>query len=144
MDECTSLPHTLLTLLPPQSLCDSTSHKVYWTWLGLMPPARWAGLLSWPCFAHPFLDRGLCLWWTIHTLCHTHWMCCNSVMIPSVHMSTILHLVTWHLFICPSWRGILLWCSPEGFFPLFVLEFFHLYIYISGMKTGQGWKRWGG
>jgi len=27
-------------------------------------------------------------------------------------------LVTWHLFFCPPWRGILLCCSPEGFFLL--------------------------
>jgi len=46
MDEFTSLHHTLLTLLPPWSLCDFTSHRVHWTWLGLMPPAWWAGLLS--------------------------------------------------------------------------------------------------
>jgi len=31
-------------------------------------------------------------------------------------------LVTWHLFFCPSWRGILLSCSPEGFFIFFYLE----------------------
>jgi len=29
MDEFTSLHHTLLTLLPPQSLCDFTSHRVH-------------------------------------------------------------------------------------------------------------------
>jgi len=28
MDEFTSLHHTLLTLLPPRSLCDSRSHRV--------------------------------------------------------------------------------------------------------------------
>jgi len=37
MDECSSLHCTLLTLLPPQSPCDFTSHRVHWTWLGLMP-----------------------------------------------------------------------------------------------------------
>jgi len=31
------------------------------------------------------------------SLCHTHWMCCYSVMIPSVHMTSIVHLVTWLL-----------------------------------------------
>jgi len=38
---------------------------------------------------------------TIHTLC-------NSVL-----------LVTWHLLFSPSWRGVLLCCSPEGFFTFF-------------------------
>jgi len=40
MDELSSLHRTLLTLLPPRSPCDFTSHRVLWTWLGLM---------SWPC-----------------------------------------------------------------------------------------------
>jgi len=39
---------------------------------------------------HGGLDRGPCLLPTIHTLCHTHWMCYNSVMTPSVHMTSIL------------------------------------------------------
>jgi len=46
MDEFTSLHHTLLTLLPPRSLCDSTSQRVLLTWLGLMPPAPPPLLLS--------------------------------------------------------------------------------------------------
>jgi len=35
---------------------------------------------------HRGLDHGPWLLWTIHTLCHTHWMCYNSVLIPSLHM----------------------------------------------------------
>jgi len=31
-------------------------------------------------------------------------------------------LVTWHLLFCPSWRGILLCCSPEGSFPFFPVK----------------------
>jgi len=46
MDEFTSLHCTLLTLLPPRSLLDFMSHRVLWTWLCLMPPGRWAGLLT--------------------------------------------------------------------------------------------------
>jgi len=55
MDEFTSRHCTLLTLLSPESLCDFTSHRVHWPWLGLMPPAmallmrRWIeGLLFSP------------------------------------------------------------------------------------------------
>jgi len=51
---------------------------------------------------------------TIHTLCHIYWMClCNA-----------FHLVTWHLFFCPSWRGILLCCSAEDFSTCFTPERF--------------------
>jgi len=39
---------------------------------------------------HGGLDLGSCLRPTIHTLCHTHWMCCNSVMIHSGHMTSIV------------------------------------------------------
>jgi len=35
-----------------------------------------------------------------------------------------VHLVTWHLFFCPSWRGVLLCCSPEGFFTFSSERFF--------------------
>jgi len=38
MDEFTSLHHTILILLPLQSLCDFTSQRVHWTWLGLRHP----------------------------------------------------------------------------------------------------------
>jgi len=38
MDALSSLHHTLLTLLPPQSLGDFKSHRVHWTWLYLKPP----------------------------------------------------------------------------------------------------------
>jgi len=39
---------------------------------------------------HGGLDRSPCLLWTIQTFCHTHWMCCYSVMIPSGHMTFIV------------------------------------------------------
>jgi len=35
-------------------------------------------------------------------------------------------LVTWHLFTCPSWRGILLSCSPEGLFTFFPVKVFFI------------------
>jgi len=38
---------------------------------------------------HGGLGRGPCLLPTIHTLCYVHWMCCNSVMIPSLHMTSL-------------------------------------------------------
>jgi len=52
LDEFTSLHHTLLTLLPPWSLCDITSHRVRWTWPGLKLVRVWPGsasssVLSW-------------------------------------------------------------------------------------------------
>jgi len=56
------------------------------------------------------LDRGPCLR-SIHTFCHTRWMCCNSVMLSSGHMTSIAS-------VHPG-RGILLCCSPEGFSSLF-------------------------
>jgi len=58
---------------------------------------------------HGGLDRGPCRLPTIHTLFQTHWMCCNSIMILSGLMTSIVHLVTWHLLFiwshdiyCPS------------------------------------------
>jgi len=56
------------------------------------------------------LDRGIWRLPTIHPLCHIHWMYFNS--------KSVL-LVTWPRLFCPSWRGILLCCSPEGFFTFF-------------------------
>jgi len=77
MDEFTSLYHTLVTLLPLRSLCDFPSQRVHWTWLGRMPPDP-------PPLSMPIL-------WTIHTPCHTHWMClCNSVTLHSGHMTSIV------------------------------------------------------
>jgi len=65
------------------------------------------------------LHRGICLLWAIHTLCHIHWMCFNS------NLSFCTHDI---YCTCPSWRGILLCCSPEGFFTFFpwrvIWEFF--------------------
>jgi len=55
------------------------------------------------------LDRGICRLPTIH------WLFCSCVLI----CVWSFLLVTWHLLFCPSWRGILLCCSPEGFFPCF-------------------------
>jgi len=66
----------------------------------------------------PLLSTSICLMdcggldQTIYTLCHTHVMCYNSV------------LVKWHLLFCPSWRGILLCCSSEGFLPFFPMKGF--------------------
>jgi len=42
----------------------------------------------------------------------------------------------WHLFISPSWRGILLCCSPEGFITFFPVKGFFL---IWSEVKGQGW-----
>jgi len=88
------------------------------------------------------LDRGICRLPTIHTLCHIHWMCCYSGMIPSGHMTSIVHLVTWHLFFCPPWRGILLCCSPEGFFPFFPVfwEFFQIRCEVKGLRSGMSMR----
>jgi len=66
---------------------------------------------------HRGLDRGPCLLPTTHTLCHIHWMCCNSVMIPSGHMTFILLsilerdpplLLSWRfLSLFSLWKGCL-------------------------------------
>jgi len=66
------------------------------------------------------LDRGSCRRWIIHPL----------IFIDCVYVSLPWFLlVTWHLLFCPSWRGILLCCSPEGFFTLFpFFEFFFLFL----------------
>jgi len=87
--EFSSLHCTLLTLLSLRSPCDFTSHRVHWTWLGLMP--RPLLLSTSICLMdHGGLDRGICLLPTIHTPCHTHWMCYNSVTLHSVHMTSIV------------------------------------------------------
>jgi len=85
---------------------------------------------------HGGVDRGPCLLLNIHNVCHIHCLC-NSVHLvtwhllfiwshniycSSGHMTYIVHLVTWHIVFCPSWRGILLCCSPEGFLPFFYPE----------------------
>jgi len=76
-------------------------------------------LLPWPCWcARPLflsfsfcfmdcgnLDRGPCLLLIIHTYCHIHWVCVHMT-IASVHPG----------------RGILLCCSPEGFFTFFPVK----------------------
>jgi len=71
---------------------------------------------------HGGLDRGPWLLPTIHTLCHTHWM--------------------WHIFFCPSWKGILLCCSPEGFFTFFpvkgFISIFWWFFLIRCEVKGQG------
>jgi len=69
--------------------------------------------------------------------CHIHSVCCNSVMIPSVHMT---HIASVH----PG-RGILLCCSPEGFFPFFFRHFLFLLFFGEFLLTrcevlGQGWR----
>jgi len=68
---------------------------------------------------HGGLNRGPCLLPTIHTLCHIHWMCCNSVMIPSVNMASIV------LSLLERDPPLF---SPEGFFPLFSLWTFFFFI----------------
>jgi len=59
---------------------------------------------------HGGLDRGPCRRPTVHTLGHTHWMCCYSVMTPPGHMTSIVLSI---LERDPPR------CSPEGFFTLF-------------------------
>jgi len=58
MDAFSSLHHTLRSL-PPRSLCGFTSHRVHWTWLGLMPPVM--DLLMRPRCSHegffPFFPK---------------------------------------------------------------------------------------
>jgi len=58
---------------------------------------------------HGGLDHGICLLPTIHTLCHIHWMCFNS------NLSFCTYGISYGI-TCPSWRGILLCCSPDGCF----------------------------
>jgi len=93
-------------------------NNVFWianVWLWLRPLLRLRPLLSISiCLMdRGGLHRGISLLWMIHTLCHIHWMCFNS-------KSVLLY--TWHLLFCPSWRGILLCCSPEGFFLFFPMK----------------------
>jgi len=64
------------------------------------------------------VECGICRLPAIHTLCHTHWLCCYCVLI----CVQWFLLYTWHLLFCPSWRGILLCCSPEGFFTFFPMK----------------------
>jgi len=76
-------------------------------WIVNMPTTNYAMALLMPrplllstsiCLMdHGGLDRGPFLLPTIHTLCHTHWMCFNS-------KSVLLY--TLHLLFCPSWRGM--------------------------------------
>jgi len=108
--EFPSLHHTLLTLLPPRSLCDFTSHRVHWTWLGLMPWRCWCAPPTHPLYLllPDELRRSRSWSMPIHTICHANWMCCNSVMLTSVHMTSVAS-------VHPG-RGILLCCSVFNFF----------------------------
>jgi len=68
--------------------------------------------------------------------CHINLMClCNSVM-----LFICPHAI---YCFCPSWRGILLCCSPEGVFPFFLFErvlffIFGEFILIRCEVLGQG------
>jgi len=132
MDELSSLHHTLLTLLPPRSLSDFTSHWVHRTWLGLMPPAGWTGLLSLP---PPPPNRGPCLLPTFHTLCQTHWMCI-SAMIPSGHMTSIvLSILERDPPLLLSWR-FLPFFPCEKVFSIF-WELFPVQCEVKGQGCGM-------
>jgi len=62
------------------------------------------------------LDRGPWLLPTIHTLCHTHWMCCNSVTLHSGHMTFIvLSILERDPPLLLSWR-VLPFSPREGLF----------------------------
>jgi len=43
--------------------------------------------------------------------------------------------------ICPSWRGILLCCSPEGFFPFFTMKGFFLFVGSVSWSDVRSWDR---
>jgi len=101
--------------------CGFTGHKhksFGWKSSFISPTCGMALLTLWPLLLsasiclmdHGGLDRGPCRLPTIHTLCHTHWMCFNS------NVSFCTHGI---YSTCPSGRGILLCCSSEGFFPFF-------------------------
>jgi len=80
---------------------------------------------------HGGLDRSPCLLPTMHTLCYIHWVCCYSVMIPSVHMTSIAS-------VHPG-TGILLCCSPEGFFPFFPVKGFFLFLGSFSWSDVRSW-----
>jgi len=42
---------------------------------------------------------------------------------------------------CPSWRGILLCCSPEGFFPVFLVKVFFLFLGSFSWSNVRSWDR---
>jgi len=111
-------PFKTLTFNPEIQPCTKRlhlmeSHRVHWTWLGLM---------SWSCWYPASSSLPPSAWWitevwivgllpTIHTLCHPHWMCYNSVMIPSGHMTSILSILERDPPLLLSWR-FLLFFSP--------------------------------
>jgi len=76
----------------------------------------------------PFLDRGSCLLLIIHTLCHTHWTCCNTVMLPSGHMTSIVLsiperdpplLLSWRcLPFCFPWKVFFLFSGSFSWYPM--------------------------
>jgi len=89
-------------------------------WSGFLPNASCRGSADAPhpsfCLMdHGGLDRGPYLRLIIHTSVIFIECLCNSAIWSHDIYST-----------CPSWRGILLCCSPEGFFPPQVLPFFPL------------------
>jgi len=95
--------------------------KLFSFWIG----SSW--VLESGCMDRGGLDRGPCRLPTIHTR-HTHWMCYNSVMIPSGHMTSI-HLsilerdppllLSWRFLPCASifsyfWEFFLIRCEVKG------------------------------
>jgi len=76
MDECSSLHHTLRTLLPPRSLNDFTSHRVLAvSCLHLMMPPAMALLMPPPSLSlYLPLSHGLSGSWTISTTNYSYIM----------------------------------------------------------------------
>jgi len=126
MDEFPSLHYTLLTLLPPRSPCVFTSHRVHWTWLGLMPWRCW-------CPAHSS-SLPPSAWWIMEVWIVVHAYhqlfihsvifikCVLTLMIPSGHMASILPsilerdpplLLSWRLFFIFG-EFFLIRCEVKG------------------------------
>jgi len=98
-------PYGWIYISPLHIINSASSPESFWLHISLGPLdlAGSDGLIPWRLILRPLLlspsiclmdhgglDRGPCLLPTIHTLCHTHWMCCYSVMIPSVSMTSIV------------------------------------------------------
>jgi len=135
---------TLLTLLSPWSPFDFTSHRVHQTLWDAIDPIC--------LMDHGGLDRGICLlpnmplpcWDSAHssTLLPSAWWIVEVSIVEYASYQLFIHSVIfidcvvpvfWFVYndsfsthgiyyTCPSWRGILLCCSPEGFFPFFPRE----------------------
>jgi len=118
MDEFSSLHCTLLTLLPPRSLCNFTSHR---TWLCLMlkDPC--------PCFLHPAsgLDLASFPLALPPSLCLLPADLCGlaSVTMP------------------PAWWPC--WCAPLSwrFLPIFPVKGFFLFVGSFSWSDVRSWDR---